>query len=60
MYGRTLKVTNIAQVDELASAAELVMGKSRGIPVVIVKGYFFDRGEGSKPLLRKISRDLFR
>ena len=60
MYGRTLKVTNIAQVDELAAAAELVMGKSRGIPVVVVKGFVFEEGEGSKPLLRKIARDLFR
>jgi coenzyme F420-0:L-glutamate ligase/coenzyme F420-1:gamma-L-glutamate ligase len=60
MYGRTLKATNIAQVDELAAAAELVMGKSRGIPVVVVKGYLFEGGEGSKPLQRKIARDLFR
>jgi coenzyme F420-0:L-glutamate ligase/coenzyme F420-1:gamma-L-glutamate ligase len=60
MYGRPLKVTNIAQVDELAAAAELVMGKSRRIPVVLVKGYMHGEGEGSKPLLRKITRDLFR
>ncbi len=60
MYGRPLKVTNIAQVDELASAAELVMGKSRGIPVVLVKGYIYEEGEGSRQLLRKITRDLFR
>ncbi|HVP22320.1 MAG TPA: coenzyme F420-0:L-glutamate ligase [Conexivisphaerales archaeon] len=60
MYGRPLKVTNIAQVDELASAAELIMGKSRGTPVVLVKGFPFEGGEGSKALLRKISRDLFR
>jgi coenzyme F420-0:L-glutamate ligase/coenzyme F420-1:gamma-L-glutamate ligase len=60
MYGRALKVTNIAQVDELASAAELIMGKSRGTPVVLFKGYVFEAGEGSRPLLRKIARDLFR
>jgi coenzyme F420-0:L-glutamate ligase/coenzyme F420-1:gamma-L-glutamate ligase len=60
MYGRELKVTNIAQVDELAAAAELVMGKSRGIPAVVVKGFMFKEGDGSKPLLRKITRDLFR
>ncbi|MGA1974805.1 MAG: coenzyme F420-0:L-glutamate ligase [Conexivisphaerales archaeon] len=60
MYGWTLKVTNIAQVDELAAAAELVMGKSRGLPVVIVKGYLFQPGEGAKPLQRRIKRDLFR
>ena len=34
-----LKVTEIAVVDEIASAAELVMGKSEGIPVAIVRGY---------------------
>jgi coenzyme F420-0:L-glutamate ligase/coenzyme F420-1:gamma-L-glutamate ligase len=60
LYGRMLKVTKIAQVDELAAAAELVMGKSRGIPAVVIKGFVFDAGEGSKPLLRKITRDLFR
>lgn len=60
MYGRPLKVTNIAQVDELAAAAELVMGKSRRIPVVVVKGLVYERGEGSKGLLRRITRDLFR
>jgi coenzyme F420-0:L-glutamate ligase/coenzyme F420-1:gamma-L-glutamate ligase len=59
MYGRRLKVTNIAQVDELAAASELVMGKSRGIPAVLVKGFAFEAGEGSKPLLRRITRDLF-
>jgi coenzyme F420-0:L-glutamate ligase/coenzyme F420-1:gamma-L-glutamate ligase len=60
MYGRLLKVTNIAQVDELASSAELLMGKSRGVPAVLVKGYLHEGGEGSRALIRKVTRDLFR
>jgi coenzyme F420-0:L-glutamate ligase / coenzyme F420-1:gamma-L-glutamate ligase len=36
--GREMQVTEVALVDELASAAELVMGKSSGVPVAIVRG----------------------
>src|SRR5512132_2495643 len=36
--GRELQVTEVAVVDELAGAAELVMGKASGIPVAIVRG----------------------
>ena len=36
--GRTMQVTEVAIADELASAAELVMGKSSGIPVAVVRG----------------------
>ena len=36
--GREMQVTEVALVDELASAAELVMGKSSGIPVAIIRG----------------------
>ena len=36
--GRELQVTEVAVVDELAGAAELVMGKSSGIPVAVVRG----------------------
>src|SRR4029078_2345491 len=36
--GRTMQVTEVAVADELASAAELVMGKSAGIPVAVVRG----------------------
>ena len=35
-FGREMQVTEVALVDELASAAELVMGKSSGIPIAIV------------------------
>ena len=37
-FGREMQVTEVALVDELASAAELVMGKSSGIPIAIVRG----------------------
>ena len=39
MYGRKLRVSEIAVADEIASAAELVMGKSEGVPAAIVRGY---------------------
>ena len=60
-FGRVLNVTRIAVADELAAAAELVMAKAAGVPVAIVKGYSYPRGEGgSAPLLRDRSLDLFR
>ena len=61
MFGRTLNVTQIATADELASAAELVMKKSDGIPVAIVRGLDYVSGEGSaKELIRPPEYDLFR
>ena len=62
MYGKKLRVTEIAVADELASAAELVMGKADRIPAAIVRGYGFERvrNRGGKTLLRKKERDLFR
>lgn len=60
-YGYVLKVTSIAVADEVAAAAELVMGKVSRIPVAIVRGLKFIRGEGSaKELIRPVERDLFR
>lgn len=62
MFGKKLRVTEIAVADELASAAELVMGKAEGVPVAIVRGYAYesDGKASSKPLIRKKERDLFR
>jgi len=61
MFGYVLRSTNIAAVDELASAAELVKGKSQGIPVVIIRGYDYLREDGSaKEIVRPIAEDLFR
>jgi coenzyme F420-0:L-glutamate ligase/coenzyme F420-1:gamma-L-glutamate ligase len=60
--GRPLQVTEVAIADEIASAAELVMGKSAGVPAAIVRG--LDRswfGQGSyRDLVRPSSEDLFR
>lgn len=60
MYGRELKVTMMAQADEIASAAELLMGKAKRVPVVIVRGYSYAPGEGSQKMIRPVERDLFR
>ncbi len=59
--GHTLQATILALADEVAGAAELVMGKLDRIPAAIVRGLRLAPGEqGSKPLLRDPSRDLFR
>lgn len=61
MYGKILKVTEIAIADELASAAELVMGKSSRIPVVIVRGVHYMSGDFSiSKITRSKKDDLFR
>lgn len=61
MFGKKLHVTEIAVADEIASAAELVMGKSGGMPVAIVRGYRYEKAESSsRPLVRKKKNDLFR
>lgn len=61
MHGRPLRVTVVAVADELASAAELVMRKSRGLPVAIIRGFEYERASGSvRDLLRAAERDLFR
>jgi coenzyme F420-0:L-glutamate ligase / coenzyme F420-1:gamma-L-glutamate ligase len=59
--GRILKVTTLAVADELASAAELVMGKLDRVPVAVIRGYPYAPGEGdSKRLLRAPEKDMFR
>ena len=61
MFGRILSVTNIAIADELASAAELVMGKTDRIPVAVVRGYFHvSRKSTASELIRDRDTDLFR
>lgn len=60
-HGRPMKVTVMAIADELASAAELVMKKSAGIPVAIVRGFDYQQSEASgRELIRAASLDLFR
>jgi coenzyme F420-0:L-glutamate ligase/coenzyme F420-1:gamma-L-glutamate ligase len=61
MFGYVLNVTQMAVADELASAAELVMKKSDGVPVAIVRGCDYAAGEGSvRDLIRPEQEDLFR
>jgi len=60
--GRTLVVTEVAIADEIASAAELVMGKASGVPVAIVRGLSRDwfRDASVRELIRPVNEDLFR
>jgi coenzyme F420-0:L-glutamate ligase/coenzyme F420-1:gamma-L-glutamate ligase len=60
-HGRPMKVTVMAIADELASAAELVMKKSAGIPVAIVRDFDYQPSEASgRELIRAAELDLFR
>jgi coenzyme F420-0:L-glutamate ligase/coenzyme F420-1:gamma-L-glutamate ligase len=61
--GRELQVTEVAVVDEIAAAAELVMGKSSGVPVAVVRGLpedWFSTGSVAGDLIRDPADDLFR
>ena len=58
---RILQATTIAVADEIAAAAELVMGKTLGIPVAVLENFNYQYGEGSgRDLIRPESEDLFR
>ena len=58
--GRPLEATLIAVADELAGAAELVMGKAAGVPAALIRGYAVPAGEGSaRELVMPPERDLF-
>ena len=60
-FDRILRVTEIAIADEIASAAELVMGKTLKCPVAIIRNYSFDQKDHSiDKLIRLESEDLFR
>jgi coenzyme F420-0:L-glutamate ligase/coenzyme F420-1:gamma-L-glutamate ligase len=71
-YGNELHITQMAIVDELASAAELVKGKADQIPVAVVRGYSYAgaaaraseasalwHGPGAAALVRAAEADLF-
>lgn len=61
--GRELHVTEVAVVDELAGAADLVLGKSSGMPVAVVRGVdrsWFRRGDVRSEIVRDPAEDLFR
>ena len=62
-FGRELQVTEVAVADEIAAAAELVMGKSRGIPAAIVRGVdgsWLRSGSVADEIVRDPAEDLFR
>ena len=60
--GRVMQVTEVAIADELASTAELVMGKSNGIPVAVIRGVdpSWFRDSSMREIVRHAQEDLFR
>jgi coenzyme F420-0:L-glutamate ligase / coenzyme F420-1:gamma-L-glutamate ligase len=61
--GRLMHVTQVCVADEVASAAELVMGKSSGVPVAVVRGLdpsWMREGSVHKEIVRAPEGDLFR
>jgi coenzyme F420-0:L-glutamate ligase / coenzyme F420-1:gamma-L-glutamate ligase len=61
--GRELQVTEVAVVDEVAAAAELVMGKALGVPVAVVRGIdpsWLRDGNVHDEIVRPPADDLFR
>lgn len=62
LFGYTIKIKRTAIADELASAAELVIGQTNeGIPVAIIRGYPYPKSETAKAtnLIRPAEEDLF-
>jgi coenzyme F420-0:L-glutamate ligase/coenzyme F420-1:gamma-L-glutamate ligase len=62
MFGKVLRVTEIAIVDEIASAAELVMGKTESTPIAIVRNvnYSMQSKCSIRKVIRKEKNDIFR
>jgi coenzyme F420-0:L-glutamate ligase/coenzyme F420-1:gamma-L-glutamate ligase len=60
-HGKELSATVLAIADEIAAASGLLMRKTARIPAVVMRGYYFDHGEGNAvELVRPRERDLFR
>jgi coenzyme F420-0:L-glutamate ligase/coenzyme F420-1:gamma-L-glutamate ligase len=60
-HGYPMEASVLAIADELAAAAELVMGKTDGIPIAIVRGYAYGKDAGTgRDLLMPPERDMFR
>jgi coenzyme F420-0:L-glutamate ligase/coenzyme F420-1:gamma-L-glutamate ligase len=63
-FGNTLEVTVAAVADEIAAAADLVKGKSRQVPVAVVRGLAElvtdSDGPGARALIRPAEEDMFR
>jgi coenzyme F420-0:L-glutamate ligase/coenzyme F420-1:gamma-L-glutamate ligase len=61
--GRQLQVTEVCVADELAAAAELVMGKSAGVPVAVLRGVnpeWLRESSVRAEIVRNYQEDLFR
>jgi len=61
--GRPLQATEVCVADEIASAAELVMGKASRVPVAIVRGVdpqWLRQGSVRAEIIRPPGEDLFR
>ena len=59
--GRELHVTEVAVVDEIAAAADLVMGKAAAVPAALVRGVEIPKGEGrAADMVRPDGEDMFR
>ena len=60
-FGKIMRVSAIAIVDELCAAAELVMGKTEKSPVAIIKNYSFEsKNDSISSIIRDEDEDLFR
>jgi coenzyme F420-0:L-glutamate ligase/coenzyme F420-1:gamma-L-glutamate ligase len=59
-HGNELNVTEVAVVDEIAAAADLVMGKATQIPVAVVRGLDLEGSGRATDLVRPADEDLFR
>lgn len=60
-FGRTLRVTSIAISDEICSAAELVIGKTKNCPVAIIRNYKYQQKDSTiNSMIRPKNEDLFR
>jgi coenzyme F420-0:L-glutamate ligase / coenzyme F420-1:gamma-L-glutamate ligase len=60
-HGLPMEASVLAVADEIAGAAELVMGKTAGIPAAVVRGYAYKPAAGSaRELLMPPERDMFR
>ena len=62
LFGYQLQKTKIAIADELASAAELIMGEAgEGMPIILIRGYYYENKNGNaQRLIRPEKQDLFR
>ena len=59
--GRVLQGTELHVADQIASAAELVLGPFGGVPAAVVRGLAFERSDaGARAGLMPAERDLFR